>query len=179
MDPFVGEIRIFGCNFAPRGWALCAGQIIAISSNTALFSLLGTTYGGNGTTTFALPNFQGNATMHAGQGPGLSPRIQGEVGGSPNVTLLVTEMPSHAHSAQVNNAVDQSTAKPTPGGNIWSVPSASRGLSWYSAYVQGQTVAMSPREIGPTGGNGPHNNLMPYLALTICIATQGVFPQRN
>ena len=177
MDPLLAEIKIFGCTFAPRGWALCAGQIVAIASNTALFSLLGTTYGGNGTTTFALPNFQGNATMHAGAGPGLTQRYPGEVGGSPGITLISTEMPMHNHGAMVRN--DGSDAVAVPNNALWGLPTFERGLTWYSAYTQGQTVMMSPKSLNPSGSTIPHNNLMPYLALTICIATQGIYPQRN
>jgi len=173
-NPFVAEIRIFTGNFAPKGWAQCNGQLMPISQNTALFSLLGTTYGGDGKSTFALPNMQGSAPMQAGQGPGLSLRDLGEVGGEQNVTLLQTEMPIHNHNAiaATSGAVD------SPASNAWS--GGLKGHSpIYSASVGGTNVQMNPFALSISGGNLPHNNMQPYLGLTFIIALQGVFPARS
>jgi microcystin-dependent protein len=171
-DPFVAEIRIFPFNFAPTGWAFCNGQLMPISQNTALFSLLGTTYGGDGRTTFALPNLQGNAPMHPGQGPGLSEHFLGEMGGSATLTLLVSEIPAHAHAINAQN---------TPG-NV-KLPSSSVTLSRSAggnAYAPAQNlVAMSNQMLAPTGGGQPSNNMQPYLTLSFCIALQGIFPPRG
>lgn len=173
-DPFVAEIRIFGFTFAPRGWAQCNGQILPISQNTALFSLLGTTYGGNGQSTFALPNMQGNAPMHPGQGPGLSLHDLGEMGGSDFVTLLESEMPAHNHFVQCKGAPPPANAGiPDPAVCL----SRSSGGTAYTAPANFGT--MSPNMIAPAGGSLPHNNMMPYLTLNFCIALQGVFPPRT
>ena len=171
-DPFVAEIRIFPFNFPPTGWAFCQGQLMPLSQNTALFSLLGTTYGGDGKSTFALPDMQGNAPMQPGQGQGLSLRDLGQVGGSETVTLLVSEMPFHTHSLMVS-------ADP---GNV-QIPVSSASLaraSGGSAYsnVASGLQPMAPQTIAPAGGSLPHNNMQPYLTLNFCIALQGVFPQR-
>ncbi len=173
-NPFVGEIRIFGFNFAPRGWAFCDGQLLPISQNTALFSLLGTNYGGDGKSTFALPNFQGSAPMQQGQGAGLSQHFLGETGGEQNVTLLQSEMPAHSHGAQGVAGAGGQAPSPT---TTWSSPNQ-RGIT---AYVAGsaQNVAMSPASLAPNGGGQPHNNMMPYLTLNFCIALQGIYPARN
>ncbi|MEP6674460.1 MAG: tail fiber protein [Ferruginibacter sp.] len=175
-DSYLAEIRIFGCNFAPHGWATCNGQLLAISQNTALFSLLGTNYGGNGTSTFGLPNFQGSAVMHAGQGPGLSPRSIGETGGSGSVTLLSNNLPVHNHTA-VGNGGDGTLSSPV--NNVWAGPGADRGLVLYNAATTGTTVTMSPTALALTGGNSPHNNYMPFVGLLFCIAMQGIYPARN
>ena len=173
-NPFVAEIRIFTGNFAPKGWALCDGQLMAISQNTALFSLLGTTYGGNGTSNFALPNLQGCAPMQAGQGPGLSLRDLGETAGEQTVTLLQTEMPAHSHTAQgFPNAGGQG-----PTGNTWS-DANQRGVSEYAASNANSNVPMHPFALSIAGGSQPHNNMMPYLGLTFIIALQGIFPARS
>jgi microcystin-dependent protein len=172
-SPFVAEIRIFGFNFAPKGWAFCNGQLMPISQNTALFSLLGTTYGGDGKSTFGLPNLQGSAPMQQGQGPGLSLRDLGESGGEQTVTLLQTEMPAHGHTAQgYSNAGGQG-----PTNNAWS-DANQRGISVYTP-TSGQNVQMSPSALSLTGGSLPHNNMMPYLVLNFCIALQGVYPPRT
>lgn len=172
-DPFLAEIRMFGCNFAPQGWAQCDGQILAITQNTALFSLLGTTYGGNGTSNFALPNLQGCAPMHPGQGPGLTPRDLGEIGGSDTVTLLESEMPSHSHPMlAVNNLPQDKTPSPADG------LARSSGGALYQSSNAG-LVTLDPGTIAPGGGGGPHNNLMPYLSLNFCIALVGIFPARS
>lgn len=173
-DQFVAEIRIVGFTFAPKGWAFCNGQLLPISQNTALFSLLGTTYGGDGKSNFALPNLQGQAPLQQGQGPGLSLRTLGEQGGSQTVTLLQTEMPAHNHAAQ---GATTGTPVATPGGNTWSPPGAGRGLNIYDAGV-GATVQMGAAALSVTGGSQPHNNLPPYLTLNFVIALQGIFPPR-
>jgi microcystin-dependent protein len=172
MDPFVAEIRIFPFNFAPKGWAFCDGQILPLSQNTALFSLLGTTYGGDGKSNFALPNMQGNAPMHPGQGPGLSLHDLGETGGSQTVTLLESEIPSHSHTlrADVLDIADT---------NVVS-PNASFALSSGGTLYQGAAgVFLSDNALTPAGGDQPHNNMQPYLTLNFCIALQGVYPPRT
>jgi microcystin-dependent protein len=173
--PFLAEIRMFAGNYAPAGWALCNGQILPIQQNTALFSLMGTFYGGNGTTNFALPNLQGNAPMHRGQGIGLSQRVIGEIGGSETVTLLQTEMPFHTHTAQVSTGTDHLAS---PVGNAWG--SGQRGMSnVYAPSSPGNNVQMNPFSTSISGGNLPHNNMPPYLVVTFIIAMVGVFPARN
>ena len=172
-DPFVAEIRIFPFTFAPTGWAFCDGQLLPISQNTALFSLLGTTYGGNGTSNFALPDLQGAAPMHPGQGPGLSLRDLGETGGSDTVTLLESEIPSHVHQLRGNSAVGDS---PLPGGDVAARPGSTQV---YQSTTNANLVAMAPEALAPAGGDQPHNNLMPYLTLNFNIALQGVFPARH
>jgi microcystin-dependent protein len=172
-NPFVAEIRIFAGNFAPTGWALCNGQLMPISQNTALFSLLGTIYGGDGKSNFALPNMQGSAPMQAGQGPGLSLRDQGETGGEQTVTLLQTEMPAHNHSVQASTT----GGLPSPTNNAWA--SGLKGHPGSYAASGSANVQMSPLGTSIAGGNLPHNNLQPYLGLTFIIALQGVFPARS
>jgi microcystin-dependent protein len=174
-NPFLAEIRIFAGNFAPVGWASCDGQLLSISQNTALFSLLGTTYGGNGTTTFGLPNFQGSAPMHQGNGAGLTPRPLGEMSGSPTVTLLQTELAAHSHPLQ---------ARPVPGN--FTQPTVTSAMAEvnpttsqiYKAPAGAATVTMNAQSVGITGTGQPHNNMQPYLCLFFIIALQGVFPQR-
>ncbi len=174
-DPFVAEIRIFPFNFAPKGWAFCNGQLLPISQNTALFSLLGTTYGGDGKSTFALPDMQGNAPMHPGQGPGLSLHDLGETGGSETVTLLTSEIPSHPHL--VGRALGANGDALTPVNNIWAQAPGGRGsLQIYNQTKSGQ---MNTTALGLTGSSQPHNNMQPYLTLSFCIALQGVFPPRT
>ena len=175
-NPFVAEVRIFTGNFAPKGWALCDGQLLPISQNTALFSLLGTTYGGDGKSNFALPNLQGCAPMQAGQGPGLSLRDLGETSGEQTVTLLQTEMPAHSHTAQATT--DLTTPNASPANNIWA--SGQKGFgNVYTPSVSGQNVQMNPLGTSIAGGNLPHNNMPPFLGLTFIIALQGVFPARS
>jgi len=172
-DPFLAEIRIFPFNFAPTGWAFCNGQLIPISQNTALFALLGTYYGGDGKSTFALPNLQGNAPMHPGQGQGLSQRFLGEMSGVESITLLQSEMPVHTHFVMAQNLPVGGVTTPSntatlnrpASGNLFNV-------------VNPTPTPMAFQEISLTGGGLPHNNMQPYLTLNFCIALQGVFPQR-
>jgi microcystin-dependent protein len=174
-EPFLAEIRIVGFNFPPRGWASCDGQLLPISQNTALFALIGTYYGGDGRVTFGLPNLQGSAPLHPGNGPGLTPRNLGEQSGSQSVTLLQTEMPAHTHVPQASaNAATQ--ADPTNG--VWAKGGQVRGgAPLYNADLSAP-VAMSPQALAPAGGSQPHNNLPPYLVLNFVIALAGIFPQR-
>ena len=173
-DPFVAEIRIYPFNFPPKGWAFCNGQLLPLSQNTALFSLLGTTYGGDGKSTFALPDLQGNAPMHPGQGPGLSLHDLGEEGGSETVTLLISEMPQHIHAmnARPTAAIPPLT---TPVGNA-AARSNSRPFSPTGVSANQQ---MNFTGAGIAASSFPHNNMMPYLTLNFCIALQGVFPPRQ
>jgi microcystin-dependent protein len=172
MDPFVAEIRIFPFNFAPKGWAFCDGQLMPISQNTALFSLLGTTYGGDGKSTFALPDLQGCAPMHPGQGPGLSLHDLGETSGSETVTLLASEMPGHNHQLRADTLDPADTNVPSPGAALAS----STGGTLYQTAANTQ---LAPQALAPAGGDQPHNNLQPYLTLNFNIALQGVFPPRG
>jgi microcystin-dependent protein len=169
-DPFVAEIRIFPFNFAPKGWAWCDGQIMPLSQNTALFSLLGTTYGGNGKSNFALPDLQGRVPMHPGQGPGLSLHDLGEMGGSDTVTLLESEIPAHTHTLRVSPD-DADLNGPAPD----RVLARSSGAFAYSA---AQNLVSMPA-MALAGGDAPHNNMQPYLTFYFCIALQGVFPPRT
>ena len=171
-SPFVAEIRIFAGNFAPRSWAMCNGQLLPISQNTALFSLLGTVYGGDGKSTFALPNMQGNVPMHPGQGSGLSLYDLGQEGGDQFVTLLESEIPFHIHNVMASSDPgDLQEGSPVRG------YARSGGGFGYNPAVSPLTQ-MAPQALAPAGGSLPHNNMMPYLTLNFCIAMQGVFPQR-
>lgn len=171
-SPFLGEIRMMGCNFPPKGNALCNGQILAISQNTALFSLLGTTYGGNGTTMFALPDLRGRTPMHPGQGHGLSLYDLGQMDGTGTVTLTVPEMPAHTHTA---GCVTGPANQYGPGGHAWASEVGS--VNFYGPATGLQSMAATA--ISPTGGNQPHNNLQPSLVINFVIAVQGIFPSRN
>jgi microcystin-dependent protein len=174
-DPFVAEIRIFPFNFAPKGWAWCNGQLMPLSQNTALFSLLGTTYGGDGKSTFALPDLEGRTPMHPGQGPGLSLHDLGETGGSETVTLLQSEMPAHTHVMAASEG-DGLERAPNAGGT-GQLLATGVGISQYQ--TPGATTNLSLLAVAPMGGDLPHNNLMPYLTFYFCIALQGVFPPRG
>jgi microcystin-dependent protein len=171
-DPFIAEIKMVPYNFAPRGWAFCDGQLLPISQNTALFSLVGTTYGGDGRTTFGLPNLQGRLPRHPGQGPGLSSHFLGEIGGTATATLSIGEMPSHNHLLTANtNPADL------------SAPSASRALARSSGGFAWQDtnanlVDLAPQGVANAGGGQAHNNMMPYLTLNFCIALVGIYPSR-
>jgi len=172
-DPFVAEIRIFPFNFAPKGWAWCDGQLLPLSQNTALFSLLGTTYGGDGKSNFALPDLQGRAPMHPGQGPGLSLHDLGETGGTETVSLLESEIPAHAHTLQCLNPAGNRT---TPVGNTIA---RTVGATPYLPPAGAALVNMAPEALPPAGGDQPHNNMQPYLTLYFNIALQGVYPPRT
>jgi microcystin-dependent protein len=171
-EPFLGEIRLVPFNFAPVGWAMCNGQILAIASNTALFSLLGTTYGGNGVTTFALPDLRSRVPVHEGQGLGLSPYVLGQSGGVESVSLLANQMPEH------NHAVNASANKGNKASPIGSYP-ASDAAGITAEYNGSPTGAMNAGMIAMAGGSQPHTNVQPYLTLNFVIALQGIFPSRN
>ncbi len=175
-DQFVAEIRIFAGNFAPKGWAFCNGQLLPISQNTALFSLLGTTYGGDGKSNFALPNLQGAAPLQAGQGPGLSNYDLGQAGGQQAVTLTQAEMPAHAHNLVATSV--NGDANP-PANNTWAKPHLGKAPLQVYAPAARQNVPMHPAALGTAGGSAPHNNMPPYLALNFIIALQGIYPPRN
>lgn len=175
-EPFVAEIRILACDFAPTGWAFCDGQILPISQNTALFSLLGVMYGGNGRSNFALPDLQGRAPVGQGQGPGLSDYVVGESGGAASITLLESEMPSHVHAGG-NTCFSGVAGSQSPARAVF----AGENASMTATYVDDTNPAgvMAPDAGAPSGGGQPHNNMMPFLALNFCIALQGVYPQRG
>lgn len=171
-DPFVAEIRIFAGNFPPTGWAFCDGQLLPIAQNTALFSLLGTTYGGNGQTTFALPDLRTRAPLQPGQGPGLSERLLGESGGEASHALLPGEMPAHSHSLQASGSVAATTVA---NGNMLATVNAPN-----PPYHEPSALAdMGPGVLTTAGGGAPHQNMQPYLTLSFIIATQGIFPPRS
>jgi microcystin-dependent protein len=172
-DPFLAEIRVVGFNFAPVGWAQCNGQLLPISQNTALFALLGTTYGGNGKSTFALPNIQGQVVVHPGQGQGLSEYYEGQQGGSETVTLLQSEMPAHSHAARATIDDGQFQA-PAPDR---ALAVSNPGFAYQSDTSQ-NLAQMNQQALGIAGASLPHNNLQPYLVLNFVIAMQGIFPQR-
>ena len=173
-SPFTAEIRIFGFNFAPTGWAFCDGQLMPISQNTALFSLLGTTYGGDGKSNFALPDMQGNAPMQQGQGKGLSLRDLGEISGVETVTLLVSEIPVHTHNIATHNLDAATLQNPAPTAIL---AKSSQGNA-YQSVVNANLTQFAPQALTPGGGGLPHNNMQPYLTLSFCIALQGIFPAR-
>jgi microcystin-dependent protein len=179
-EAYIGQIQAFGFNFAPRNWALCNGQTLAISQNTALFSLIGTTYGGNGTSTFLLPNLQGRLPMHQGSGQGLTPRVIGEVGGSENVTLLTTNLPQHSHSLNATTAAATGTS---PQNTLLANANGADGQgNPLTVQIYGPTPAntiMDPTAIGLTGNSLPFSIMSPYLVISFCIALQGIFPSRN
>jgi microcystin-dependent protein len=171
-DPFVAEIRVFPFNFPPKGWAFCNGQLLPLSQNTALFSLLGTVYGGDGKSTFALPNLEGSAPIHPGQATGGSQYFLGQMGGAETVTLLQSEMPQHVHQLMASSGDPAESNDPT--GKVL----ARSTLNVYSTTLTPLVQMAVPQELGPAGGGQPHNNMMPYLTLSFCIALQGVFPAR-
>jgi microcystin-dependent protein len=173
--PYLGEIRIFTFFFPPKGWATCDGQLMPIAQNTALFSLLGTMYGGNGQTTFALPNLRSRVPIHFGQGPGLSNYFQGQTGGEEAHTLTINEMPAHNHNVQCNTAGDNSASPTSPVGNYWT-----KDLNLNLPYAaSGAQASLHVSAIGTGGGSQPHTNIQPYLTVEFCIALEGIFPSRN
>ena len=172
-DPFVAEIRVFPFNFAPRGWAWCDGQLLPLSQNTALFSLLGTTYGGNGKSNFSLPDLQGRAVMHPGQGPGLSLHDLGEQSGVETVTLLESEIPNHTHTLRAHDLDLGELNAPSPNR---SIANSANATAFTSAL---NLVAMNASSLAPAGGDQPHNNMQPYLTFYFNIAIQGVYPPRT
>jgi len=171
-DPFIGQMCAFGFNFAPKGWAMCNGQILSIAQNTALFSLLGTTYGGNGQTTFALPDLRGRVNIHFGQGPGLSPYALGQVGGTETNTLTINNLPGHAHTF-APPCVDGDAGFTIPTGHVL----ANTAANIYAAPAG--TDVMGGGNTGIAGGSQPFQSLPPYLAINWCIALNGIFPSRN
>jgi len=181
-DPYVGEVRPFGFNFAPVNWALCAGQLMAISQNTALFSILGTTYGGNGTSTFGLPDLRSRVAVGMGNGAGLSPYVLGEENGEENVTLLPTQMAAHTHApySRVQAGTANMHNKPVAGDYLsrFNTSASAIGNTWNNPPLQNATT-LHPTFIGYAGGNQPHNNIQPVLAINYCICLFGVFPARN
>jgi microcystin-dependent protein len=169
-DPFIGEIRMFGGNFAPLGWMLCEGQLLEIATNDALFTLIGTTYGGNGTSHFALPDLRGRIPIHAGQGAGLSNRVLAETGGAESVTLTVNQIPAHSHPPQCQSGNGNQAG---PANGVW----AASTLNQYSN--AGATGAMNPACILGSVGSQPHDNMMPFLCINFIIAIEGIFPPQN
>jgi microcystin-dependent protein len=170
-EPFIAEVRIFAGNFAPRGWAFCSGQLLPISQNTALFSLIGTTYGGDGRTTTALPNLQDQVPMHPGRGPGLTSRRLGERGGTDTVTLISNQIPSHTHSMKgVSDAPNQSSPA---GARLAAAPMYEAGDT------TGTLADLASSAMGNSGSGGSHNNIQPYLGLFFIIALVGLYPSRN
>ncbi len=176
-NPFLGEIRMFGFNFAPQGWAFCNGQLLSISQNDALFALLGTTYGGNGVSTFGLPNFQSRVPIHQGQGSGLSPYVIGAFGGVENVTLTVAQTAAHTHLVYADGDVPSNNS-PSPSGNALAT-FATGGDIYATAAGLKKAVTMNPLMIAAAGGGQPHPNIQPFLVVNFCIALQGIFPSRN
>lgn len=169
-EPFLSEIRMFSFNFAPRGWALCNGQLLPIAQNQALFALLGTTYGGNGTTNFALPDLRGRVPIHEGAGPGLTPRLLGERFGVESVTLLEAQLPQHAH-AQAAVAAAATATSPAS-----TLPAQALSPLWRAGAATPVATGVASN---PTGGSQPHPNMMPFLTINFCIALQGLFPSPN
>ena len=175
QEPFLGEIKMFAGNFAPRGWAFCDGQILSIAQNTALFSLLGTTYGGDGRTTFALPDLRGRVTIHAGYGPGLSPKRLGEKGGVEAVALTVAQMPNHNHAAQIK--ADSTVA--TTDSPIDMFPARNAGATPQYGDTLNTVMNSTAVSVGNTGGSQAHTNVQPYNTVYYIICIQGYFPSRN
>lgn len=172
-DPYIGEIRMFAGNYAPQGWALCNGSLMPISGNDALFALIGTTYGGDGQNTFALPDMRGRLPLHQGTGPGLTTRVMGQMFGSEVVTVLETQMPSHAHPL-IASAADATASVPSN-----AIPAGQPGDTLYLSNPSVPAASMSNRALQPAGGSQPHDNTMPYLCVNFIISLFGIFPQQN
>ena len=172
-NPYIGEIRMFGGNFAPAGWALCNGQLLAISENDALFNLIGTTYGGDGQTTFALPNLQGRLPIHNGTGPGLGSYVIGEQGGVEEVTLTTNQLPVHTHAA---SALNTAGSGPNPAGALWA--SVASG-NYYTAGPPVPPAVMPATILSTVGGSQPHTNFQPYLCINFIIALYGQYPSQS
>lgn len=172
-EPFIGQMMIVGFNFAPKGWALCDGQLLPIAQNTALFSLLGTTYGGDGRTTFALPDMRGRSPIEPGRGPGLSIYTWGEEGGTEDVTLTLSQLPVHNHQMSAYNQVGNAFS---PSNATWAEDAAATAITYST---EDPNVPMSMSAIGNTGGSQPHTNIQPYLAMYFCIALVGLYPSRS
>jgi microcystin-dependent protein len=175
MDPFIGQIMLVGFNFAPRGWAFCDGQLFPIAQNSALFSLLGTTYGGNGTTHFALPDLRGRVPLGMGQGPGLTNRTIGEMSGVETVALAQSQMPTHTHSMGVSS---QNATAPLGNGLVLARSIDANGDAVKSAVSTSADTLLSAQSIAPAGGNLPHQNMQPYTAMSYIIALEGIYPTR-
>lgn len=176
MEPYIGQIQLFGFDFAPRGWAFCDGRLLSIAQNSALFSLLSTRYGGDGITTFALPDLRGRVAIGPGQGPGLDIHEIGEAAGTEHVTLLTSQMPMHNHLMMVSN---QPATESSPQGHLPAVAAiATPGGTTVNAYGTFMDASFNPQAISPAGSTQPHNNMQPYLTLNYCIATEGIYPSR-
>ncbi|HEX3467178.1 MAG TPA: tail fiber protein [Candidatus Elarobacter sp.] len=176
-NPYLGEIRLFPFNFAPQGWAMCNGQALPISQNTALFSLIGTYYGGNGTSTFQLPDFRSRLPIHQGQGAGLSAYVIGQYGGSENVTLTTQQMPSHTHLVYADGDASSNNS-PSPQDNAMATFATGSNIYATAAGLK-KAVTMNPLMIAAAGGTQPHNNIQPFLVITFCIALEGIYPSRS
>lgn len=175
-EPFIGQIMMFGGTYAPKGWAFCEGQVLPIAQNSALFSILGTTYGGNGQTTFALPDLRGRVPIQPGQGPGLSPYTLGQASGVENVTLLSTQIPAHTHALGAHNGAGDA---PSPEGTVPAItvdPNTQQPFNGYSSSV---TTHMANTAVGLAGGSQPHTNVQPYLCVNFIIALEGIYPSRS
>ena len=175
-EPFIGQIMMFAGNFAPRDWAFCDGQLLSIAQNTALFSILGTTYGGNGQTTFALPDLRGRVPIQQGQGPGLSPYILGQASGVENVTLLISNIPAHTHSLGASSGQGDS---PSPEGAVPAVTVDPNSQQPLNSYASTPNTSMAATSVGLAGGSQPHTNIQPYLSINFIIALEGIFPSRS
>ncbi len=180
MEPFIGEIKMFAGNFPPRGYAFCNGQLISIASNTALFSILGTTYGGNGSTTFGLPDLRGRVPMGFGNGPGLTPRVLGELSGTENVTLLSTNLPAHTHTVSLSSPATTSLGTVMePGAGAIPAASNQRNAQYAPSASANTTLPVSNGNTGSAGNNMPVSVMQPYLGVSFIIALEGIFPSRN
>lgn len=174
-EPFLGEVRMFSFGFAPRGWVTCSGQTLPINQNQALFSLLGTTYGGNGISNFVLPDLRSRVVVGGGNGIGLTPRVIGQTSGEENHTLLLSELPAHNHQVHCSTVINNSPTPTAPSGNYWT--RENNGDAPYGS--AGGLAAMHPSAVGLNSGGQPHTNIQPYLVVTFCISLEGIFPSRN